>query len=184
MTRDRADNHRNISFRWPIVFWIGMVAVSVTLIVLLREVLLPFVTGMVLAYLLNPLAQRIERRGLNRLVATLLILAVVVIAVTVLLMLLVPVIVRELAYFIESGQSLEDYVLSPYLVGRRVHLNAVWTIFALFAFGYLFEFVGLLIAVPLAAAIGVLTRFALRQYYESPLSSRPRIEPRANVRSA
>jgi len=87
MTRDRADNHRNISFRWPIVFWIGMVAVSVTLIVLLREVLLPFVTGMVLAYLLNPLAQRIERRGLVRLVATLLILAVVVIAVTGLLML-------------------------------------------------------------------------------------------------
>jgi hypothetical protein len=41
--------------------------------------------------------------------------------------------------------------------------------FALFAFGYLFGFVGLLIAVPLAAAIGVLMRFALRQYYASPL---------------
>src|SRR5262249_12404345 len=73
-----------------------------TLIVLLREVLLPFVTGTVLAYLLNPLAQKIERRGLNRLLATLLILAAVVIAVAVLLILLVPVILRELAYFIES----------------------------------------------------------------------------------
>jgi predicted PurR-regulated permease PerM len=62
-----------------------------------------------------------------------------------------------------------DYVLSPYLVGRRVHLNAVWVMFALFAFGYLFGFIGLLIAVPLAAAIGVLMRFALRQYYASPL---------------
>jgi predicted PurR-regulated permease PerM len=41
--------------------------------------------------------------------------------------------------------------------------------FALFAFGYLFGFVGLLIAVPLAAAIGVLVRFALRQYYASAL---------------
>ena len=41
--------------------------------------------------------------------------------------------------------------------------------FALFAFGYLFGFVGLLIAVPLAAAIGVLVRFALAQYYASPL---------------
>jgi predicted PurR-regulated permease PerM len=41
--------------------------------------------------------------------------------------------------------------------------------FALFAFGYLFGFVGLLIAVPLAAAIGVLVRFALGQYYASPL---------------
>jgi predicted PurR-regulated permease PerM len=67
------------------------------------------------------------------------------------------------------GQSLADYVLSPYFVGRRVHLSPVWVMFALFAFGYLFGFVGLLIAVPLAAAIGVLMRFALRQYYASPL---------------
>jgi predicted PurR-regulated permease PerM len=79
-----------------------MLAVFVTLIVLLREVLLPFVTGMVLAYLLNPVAQKIERQGLNRLVATLLILVVVVIALTVLLIFLVPVVVRELADFIES----------------------------------------------------------------------------------
>jgi hypothetical protein len=41
-------------------------------------------------------------------------------------------------------------------------------IFALFALGYLFGFVGLLIAVPVAAAIGVLVRFALRQYFASP----------------
>ena len=50
------------------------------------------------------------------------------------------------------GQSLSDYVLSPYLVGRRVDLNPVWMMFALFTFGYLFGFVGLLIAVPLSAA--------------------------------
>jgi predicted PurR-regulated permease PerM len=67
------------------------------------------------------------------------------------------------------GQSLSDYVLSPYLVGRRVNLNPVWVLFALFAFGHLFGFVGLFIAVPLAAAIGVLLRFAFRQYYASPL---------------
>ena len=68
-----------------------------------------------------------------------------------------------------AGQSLADYVLAPYLVGRRVHLNPVWMMFALFAFGYLFGFVGLLIAGPLAAAIGVLCAFALRQYYASQL---------------
>jgi predicted PurR-regulated permease PerM len=78
------------------------------------------------------------------------------------LILLVPAI-----FFV--GQSLADYVLSPYLVGRRVHLNPVWLLFALFAFGYLFGFVGLLIAVPLAAAIGVLLRFALGHYYASRL---------------
>jgi hypothetical protein len=52
------------------------------------------------------------------------------------------------------GQSFSDYVLAPYLVGRRVHLNPVWVMFALFAFGYLFGFIGLLIAVPVVAAIG------------------------------
>jgi predicted PurR-regulated permease PerM len=62
-----------------------------------------------------------------------------------------------------------DYVLSPYFVGRRVNLNPVWIMFALFAFAYLFGFVGLLIAVPLGAAIGVLVRFAMRQYYASQL---------------
>ena len=67
-----------------------------------------------------------------------------------------------------AGQSIADYVLAPYLVSRRVNLNPVWLLFALFACGYLFGFVGLLIAVPLAAAIGVLIRFALAQYYASP----------------
>jgi predicted PurR-regulated permease PerM len=67
------------------------------------------------------------------------------------------------------GETLAGYVLSPYLVGRRVNLNPVWVMFALFTFGYLFGFVGLLIAVPVAAAIGVLVRFALRRYYASSL---------------
>jgi predicted PurR-regulated permease PerM len=67
------------------------------------------------------------------------------------------------------GQFLEGYVLAPKLVGERVGLHPVWLMFALFAFGYLFGFLGLLVAVPLAAAIGVLIRFALRQYLASPL---------------
>jgi predicted PurR-regulated permease PerM len=66
------------------------------------------------------------------------------------------------------GQFLEGYVLSPKLVGESVGLHPVWLIFALFAFGYLFGFVGLLIAVPLSAALGVLARFALRRYLASP----------------
>ncbi|HEY7245622.1 MAG TPA: AI-2E family transporter [Xanthobacteraceae bacterium] len=352
-----------MSFNRPIVFWIALLLVLVIAVALLREVLLPFVTGMVLAYLLNPMAQRMERRGMNRLVATLVIIALVVAIITALIILIVPVIVRELSYFIDSfplyvrqlrelasdprhpwvgkivgqglgeaersfgeltslattwfgtflrsvwsggralisvlslgvvapivacyllydwnrmvatvdnwvppvhrdvvhglareidetiggfvrgqsvlclvlavfyaatlwgmglkhgaligfaagllsfipylgslsgliislcvavaqfwpdwrpialvpavffvGQSLGDYVLAPYLVGRRIHLNPVWIMFALFAFGYLFGFVGLLIAVPLAAAIGVLMRFVLRQYYASPIYKAP-----------
>jgi predicted PurR-regulated permease PerM len=65
------------------------------------------------------------------------------------------------------GQFLEGNVLSPKLVGESVGLHPVWLIFALLAFGYLFGFVGLLVAVPLAATIGVLARFALRRYLES-----------------
>jgi predicted PurR-regulated permease PerM len=326
--------------------------------VLLREVLLPFVAGMVLAYLLDPLANRIESLGVNRLVATLVIVALVVVLIAVLAVLTVPIIVREISYFAEDfplylrrlhtwasdparpwlsklvgeglgeterslgdltafasssldtalrslwsggralisivslgvvtpivafyllygwnkmiatvdnwvppdrretvralareidatvggfvrgqstlclilaagyataltmiglehglligvvaglisfipylgwllgiiistcvaiaqfwpdwmpilavpaiffvGQLISDYVLAPYLVGRRVHLSPVWMMFALFAFGYLFGFVGLLIAVPAASAIGVLMRFAFRGYYASP----------------
>ena len=67
------------------------------------------------------------------------------------------------------GQFLEGYVLAPKLVGESIGLHPVWLMFALFAFGYLFGFVGLLIAVPLAAVIGVLARFALKRYLASPL---------------
>jgi predicted PurR-regulated permease PerM len=67
------------------------------------------------------------------------------------------------------GQFIEGNFLSPNLVGNRIGLHPVWLMFALFAFGYLFGFVGLLLAVPLAAAVGVLVRFALEQYLKSPL---------------
>lgn len=67
------------------------------------------------------------------------------------------------------GQFIEGNILQPRLVGKSVGLHPVWLMFALFAFGALFGFVGLLIAVPAAAAVGVLTRFAMRRYLESPL---------------
>jgi predicted PurR-regulated permease PerM len=67
------------------------------------------------------------------------------------------------------GQFFEGNLLSPKLVGESVGLHPVWVIFALLAFGYLFGFVGLLVAVPLAATIGVLARFALARYRKSSL---------------
>ncbi len=343
----------------PITFWIAMCAAVIAVVVLLREVLLPFVAGLVLAYLFNPLANRLERMGLNRLVAALAIIGVFIVGFVLLVLLTAPIIARELAYLLDNlpiyfaqlktltsdpgrpwlrklvgeglanaeqsigelaslgvdwfgsvvrsvwtggqalisvfslaivtpvvagyliydwnnmlaaidnwtppprrptvralareiddtiggfvrgqgtlclilsvyyalalalvglnhslligvaaglisfipfvgslaglavstcvaiaqfwpswsaiavvpiifvvGQTIADYVLSPYLVGRRVNLHPVWMIFALFAFGYVFGFLGLLLAVPLAAACAVLLRYALEQYYASPL---------------
>jgi len=360
-----------MSYSSKIAFWLAISLALVAVIVSLREVLLPFVAAMALAYVLNPLASRIERLGVNRLVATLVIILVLLIAIVLVLVLTLPSAIRELAYFIDSfptyvrqlhmlasnsdhpwvskiigeglgeaehsmgsltalasgwlssflhsiwsggralislfslvivtpivasyllyhwngliktidnwvpparretvralareidnaiggfvrgqsalcivlavfyavllwliglkhgaligltaglisfipyvgslsgltvstcvavaqfwpnwtsislipavflmGQSLADYVLAPYLVARRVHLNPVWVIFALFAFGYLFGFAGLVIAVPAAAAIGVITRFALRQYLESPLYATAAPETRPEI---
>ncbi|KAF0226912.1 MAG: hypothetical protein FD175_2888 [Beijerinckiaceae bacterium] len=68
-----------------------------------------------------------------------------------------------------AGQFLEGNVLQPKLLGHALGLHPVWLMFALLAFGSLFGFVGIMLAVPLAAIIGVLVRFALRQYLASPL---------------
>jgi predicted PurR-regulated permease PerM len=317
-----------------IVFWIAALAVFVALLWLLSPILLPFVLGMALAYVLDPLADRLTKRGLSRLVAASIILGGFVLALALLLLLIAPVLARQLAGFIDNapgyaqrlqglvsdpmhpwlkrfvgdnlsggdhsvgdlmnqamgyvttvlaslwtkgqtlisifslviitpvvafylicdwdsmvsaadsliplpqrdtvrrlgheidatisayvrgqsglclilgsyyavgltlaglsfglliavaqffpdwtpivivagvvlvGQFLEGNVLAPYLVGHSVGLHPVWLMFALFAFGYLFGFVGLLLAVPLAAAAGVLIRFAVRRYRASPL---------------
>jgi predicted PurR-regulated permease PerM len=77
-------------------------------------------------------------------------------------------IVTTLAVFV-FGQFVEGNILSPKLVGASVGLHPVWLMFALLAFGSLFGFVGLLLAVPLAAAIGVIARYALRRYMASAL---------------
>jgi predicted PurR-regulated permease PerM len=69
----------------------------------------------------------------------------------------------------QSGQFVEGNILTPKLVGDSVGLHPVWLIFALSAFGALFGFVGLLVAVPVAAMIGVFARFAIAQYKQSPL---------------
>ncbi|HET6389679.1 AI-2E family transporter [Hyphomicrobium sp.] len=68
-----------------------------------------------------------------------------------------------------AGEALESAILSPYIIGSEVGLHPVWVIFALLTFSYLFGFLGLLVAVPVSAAIGVLVRFALRSYLESSL---------------
>jgi predicted PurR-regulated permease PerM len=66
-----------------------------------------------------------------------------------------------------AGMALDAGFLSPKIVGSKIGLHPVWLIFALIVFSYLFGFIGTLIAVPLAAAVGVLVRFCLRLYLNS-----------------
>ena len=67
------------------------------------------------------------------------------------------------------GQLLNDYVVAPRFLGDRLGLSAVWVIFALFAGAETFGFLGVMLAVPVTATLGVLARFWLRHYLQSPL---------------
>ncbi|MGB1027007.1 MAG: AI-2E family transporter, partial [Rhodospirillaceae bacterium] len=77
--------------------------------------------------------------------------------------------IAAIAGIFVAGQVIEGNYLTPKLVGDRIGLHAVWVIFALMAGGSLFGFLGILLAVPVAAIIGVLARFGLRNYLDGPL---------------
>ncbi len=66
-----------------------------------------------------------------------------------------------------AGQVMEGNFLTPKLVGNSVGLHPVWLLFALSVFGSLFGFVGMLVAVPVAASLGVLARFGVEKYLDS-----------------
>jgi predicted PurR-regulated permease PerM len=78
----------------------------------------------------------------------------------------ISVVIVAAVFFV--GQAIEGNVLTPKLVGERVGLHPVWVMFALLAGGALFGFVGVLLAVPVAAVVGVGVRFAFGQYRLSP----------------
>jgi predicted PurR-regulated permease PerM len=77
--------------------------------------------------------------------------------------------VAKVAAVFLFGQTMEGNVLSPKLVGDRVGLHPVWIMFALLAGGSLFGFVGVLIAVPTAAVVGVIVRHLIGRYRESAI---------------
>ncbi|MEL6643853.1 MAG: AI-2E family transporter [Pseudomonadota bacterium] len=72
--------------------------------------------------------------------------------------------IAAVAAIFMAGQFIEGNILTPNLVGQSVGLHPVWLIFALSVFGSIFGFVGMLVAVPLAAMIGVVARFMIGQY--------------------
>ncbi|MBU6234674.1 MAG: AI-2E family transporter [Alphaproteobacteria bacterium] len=78
-----------------------------------------------------------------------------------------PVMVLSALLVFAIGQFIEGNFLTPKLVGENIGLHPLWVIFALMAGGSLLGFTGLLIAVPVAAVIGVLVRFAIAEYKKS-----------------
>src|SRR5262245_54410929 len=90
-----------MSFRGQVLFWGAVLAVFVLALWKLGEILLPFVAGMALAYLLDPLVKRLERIHLNRMLASLLVIGLFVIAFVLLVILIVPMLGAQLTAFID-----------------------------------------------------------------------------------
>lgn len=66
------------------------------------------------------------------------------------------------------GQILESQILTPKVIGDRVGLHPLWMVFGMLAGAVLLGFAGVLLAVPITAVVGVLVRFAVARYLESP----------------
>ena len=80
-----------------------------------------------------------------------------------------PVQLLKIAAVYGIVQAIEAMVLTPRLIGSHVRLHPVWVLFAIFAGGELMGFVGVLIAIPVAAVAGVLTRHTVERYLASSL---------------
>ncbi len=85
-----------------VLFWSVVLVLVVLALWLLSEILLPFVAGLAIAYLLTPLTDRLERLGVNRLAAAFIIIAVVVLALVYLILLVAPIVGTQLTSFIDS----------------------------------------------------------------------------------
>ncbi len=79
----------------------------------------------------------------------------------------------QVAIVFGAGMAIDSAVLSPKIVGQRIGLHPVWLIFSLMVFSYLFGFVGMLVAVPVAAAVAVVVRFGLEIYLGSRVYTGP-----------
>ena len=83
-------------------FWVVTFVIGVLVLWILREILLPFVAGMALAYLLDPVANRLERMGVNRVVASLVIIGAFALVFVILLLIFVPILSAQFGAFIDK----------------------------------------------------------------------------------
>ncbi len=80
-----------------------------------------------------------------------------------------PVPVWQVVGIMVAGMALDSALLSPRIVGQRVGLHPLWLLFALYVFSWAMGLVGMLVAVPLAAAFAVLVRYGVEVYLASDL---------------
>jgi predicted PurR-regulated permease PerM len=108
------------------IFWLCTAAVTIGLVILFQNVLLPFVLGATIAYLLNPAVTKITAKGFNRTAAVLMILGTFMTAIIIFLAVTIPVLVREAGDFIDAAPGYADKIwnnLSPYLSSLRGRLG-------------------------------------------------------------
>ena len=91
-----------MAFEWQVLLWLVALVVVVLLLRLLSEILLPFVAGLGIAFLLTPVTDRIESLGVNRLAAALSIITLVVMAIVLLILLVAPILGGQLSSFIDN----------------------------------------------------------------------------------
>lgn len=89
-------------FQRQLIFWLAALILFVLALWLLSEILLPFIAGLAIAFLLTPLTDRLERLGINRLLAALLIITLVVLVLIYIILLVAPILGGQLSSFIES----------------------------------------------------------------------------------
>src|SRR5262245_42721940 len=118
---DLADLVAAAAFRRQIRFWLIAAALFVLFLFLFRNILLPFVAGMVLAYFLDPVADRLQRVGLSRIMATVLILIAFVIILALGLVILIPILTQQMADFISH---MPEYLSR--LQGLITNYNPEW----------------------------------------------------------
>jgi predicted PurR-regulated permease PerM len=86
----------------PTIFWITICVLALAALVLLRPILLPFAAGMALAYLLAPVVDRLERVGIHRTLAAVLLVLVLIIGIIGPVLVMLPALVDELRHFLDA----------------------------------------------------------------------------------
>src|SRR5262249_55920885 len=105
--------------RHHVRFWLAILLALAGLLWLLNDVLLPFVAGWALAYLQAPLADRMERWGINRTIAALIIVSGIVLALVIAVLLVVPLLLQQASAFVASipghFKRLQELLIEPNL---------------------------------------------------------------------